>query len=174
VPSGGPWKISVRDNGSFTTALFVRDAFGLSVGHDIPRLTPDVGLAETVDIDPADWDAWWRAIVDAGPEIGGVAPPTGPDLFLLQEQVARGIARWTRRGRDPQSHEAALAPARLVAELEKSLGRRASFAFFVDVLPVLGPWHLDLSPTWTLISTDVWLDTDLLVPLLEERFAPLI
>ena len=131
--------MTVRDHSSFTTALFVRDAFGLGVARDIPRLSPPVALAETVEIDPADWERWWQAIIEAGPQTGLVGPPTGPDLFLLHERVVRGISRWTDRGKRQPSPEAALAPTQLVASLEKSLGRAASFAFFVDTLPVTGP-----------------------------------
>ena len=61
-----------------------------------------------------------------------------------------------------------------MAALEKSLGRQASFSYFVDVLPVTGDWHLDLSPVWLLVGMDVYLDDDRLTPLLEERLTPLV
>ncbi|WP_028050438.1 hypothetical protein [Cellulomonas sp. URHD0024] len=176
APGPSSWTISARDGSPFTTALYVREAFGLGVAPDIPRLTPPVPFLEELAADPVDWDAWWDAICAAGPEIAFVAPPTGPDLFLAYEQVLRNVSVWANRERrhpDPRSPDA-LDPTRMVRALEQSLGRRASFSFFVDALPVTGDWHRDVSPTWVLVSTDVWLDARRLIPLLEERVRPLI
>ncbi len=165
------WRVSIRDNSPFTVALYVREAFGLSVEPEIPLMTPAVPFLEKLDVDPTDWDRWWDEIIAAGPEIWRVAPPTGPDLFLAYERVVLDIGRWADREhhRPDMASPDALRTTHLVADLEKSLGRRASFSYCVDALPVSGTWHRDLSPTWLLVSTEVWLDADLLMPLLDER-----
>jgi hypothetical protein len=92
------WSVRERDNGPFLNALYVREAFGLAVGRDIPTMKPAVPFWWHVDTDLGDWDRWWQAIVDAGPEIWFVPPSTGPSLLVAHEQVVGEMGRWRRCG----------------------------------------------------------------------------
>jgi hypothetical protein len=166
----------MRDKGPFLNALYVREAFGLAVARDIPVMVRPVPFQGHIDTDPGDWDRWWQAMVDAGPEIWFVPPSTGPSLLIAYEQVLRDVGRWSNHQRQPPGTTGSdpLLITRLVAALEQALGRQASFSYFIDVLPIIGDWHLDLSPVWLLVSMDVYFDADRLTPLLEERLTPLV
>ncbi len=64
---------------------------------------------------------------------------------------------------------------RLVAEMERGLGRRARpFVFCVDVLPVAGLWWTLHSPHHVLVGTEVQEDADRWRGLLRELLGPLL
>ena len=166
------WLVDIGNGSPFTTALYVRDVSGLTVAPEIPPLEPRLDRVPGADIDPADWTGWWAAIVATGPVPGRprVAPTAGAALLNRYGRVADWVGDWEDRETRAVT---VTGVSEVVSALEAAAGRPATFAYAVDVVPVAGPFHLDLTPTWLLIGTET-AQRGGLGDLLAARLAPLV
>ncbi len=195
--------MSESDPFDLAFALYIRDATGLNGPHgdelDVARLEgpvppwrADVSVTFRERL-AEQWERWWAELLArrsddvCGPEDG----PSGwvdapdfagsagdPELQRAQRELFPDAHRWRGFRRPklvPADLDRLLAPTRLVAELEREIGRPArAFSFAVETLPLDGVLVRDLSPTRLLVDQRLTNDSGAYVEVLRPRLARLV
>jgi len=189
----GSWGIRLTMPQALLLGLYLRDAAGLhpptsDLLPDLPRLQPAVTPLRSVgeglsgaDVAATQWATWWAAAFPGGPEaLTSVLPPLFPGLRGMTE--LRGLAElaiddavtWAAQARAREARLArtrplALFETNLVAEVERTLGRRIRpFSLEVVVLPLEGiaSWDVAGHPV---ITEDLRADRDAYLTWLRAR-----
>jgi hypothetical protein len=148
----GSWSISENLGRSLVLALYVRDALGLVDASPVavPPLVPAVPLAESVEGDVRSWRAWLALLLADGATDDALGPLLAPLELVPAVTALRADAEaWCAERKTEhidrfqrQTREQRLAITRLVAEVERDLGRRAAqFTFTITTVPVAGFWE---------------------------------
>jgi hypothetical protein len=185
--------MSISDPFDLFFALYVRDTAGILGAEDIAALCPAVpgwstaySERETAAL-TEQWSTWWTALLTDRTEeaVRGRVGELGfswtvgaPELRAAQEAVFRPACAWRNANRFDErnsDYTAAMMPTYLVAELEREAGRKAPpFAYSVEVVPTDAIWSWDLSPTWVLLSENLYGDTAAFRETLRPRLIALI
>ena len=195
--------MSESDPFDLAFALYVRDATGLDGPHadpfviaklvgPVPAWAADVP-ATFRDRLAEQWERWWAELLAGrsdevlGPEGGPSGSVDAPDfigsagepeLQRVQRELFPEAHRWRGLRRptlDAADRDRLLMPTRLVAELEREIGRSArDFSFAVETLPLDGDLVRDLSPTRLLVGQRLTTDADAYAAVLRPRLVRLV
>jgi len=192
----GAWGIRLAMPQALLLGLYLRDAAGLhpptsDLLPDLPRLQPAVtplrsgdGLSGA-DVAATQWATWWATAFPGGPAaLTSILPPLFPGLRGMTE--LRGLAElaiddavtWSARARTREAgltrtRPLALFETNLVAEVERTVGRRIRpFSLDVVVLPLQGvaSWDIAGHPV---ITEDLRADRDAYLTWLRARLLAL-
>lgn len=191
--SGGSWGIRLTMPQALLLGLHLRDAAGLrpptsAVLPELPRLHPAVaplralgGEIAGAEVAARQWAHWWAGAFPGGPEaLTSILPPMFPGLrgmtelrglaeLGIDEAVAWAAEARARESRLARSRPTALFETNLVAEVERTLGRRIRpFSLEVVVLPLEGIASWDVAGL-PVITEDLRADRDAYLVWLRER-----
>ena len=189
---GPSWRVGIGDASDLAFALYVREAAAIVGAEDVPPLFAPVprwsypfSKVQRAVL-ATQWSSWWSTLLSKRTDGSVSGGYDGPDftsmvgtqeLRRVQREVFLPANRWrATSGLEPWSYtgDEAFMPIELVVEIEAGLGRTARpFSFSVEVLPIMGAWCWDLSPTQMLASEALCADSDAFCEVLRSRLTPL-
>lgn len=171
----GSWLMRESHGYGPQVALYIRDTVGLAYDM-VPPLAPAVARASGEPPTEADlhaWSVWFTSLLtaevsDVPDDPLGLLLATGPtrrlgtaaaELFETAEAWCRAREADHRKNFLAQKHDQRVAVTRLVAEVERDLGRRAApFTFNLTILAVAGAWSHRARHDLLLLSTETRYD----------------
>jgi hypothetical protein len=182
--------MGISDPSDLAFALYVRAAAEIVCAGDVPPLIAPVPVWSHAltqvrrEALATQWSSWWSALLSRrtdgsvasgydGPDFASMA--RFPELRRVQREVFLPAQTWrAASGLEPWSYpnHDGFSLIRHVTELEETLGRPARpFSFSVEVIPTVGAWLSDLSPTQMIVSEALCADGAALREVLRPRLA---